>query len=61
MNQLQGISPQRYGNVFVTLNPPPTLEPKADTVVKDGVLEHPIFTADVSLPYTPFLFQKPPS
>ncbi|KAG8997338.1 hypothetical protein FRB94_007693 [Tulasnella sp. JGI-2019a] len=46
MNQLQGIQSSKHGNVFVTLNPPPSLEPKEGTIVKDGVMEHPMFTAD---------------
>lgn len=47
MNQLQDISTQHHGNVFVTLNPPAGFEPRPDTVIATNEAEHPMFTAEV--------------
>ena len=47
MNDLQHLSEEKYGPIFVTLNPP--FEPNPDTVVGRYKYEHPVIDSEVRL------------
>jgi hypothetical protein len=55
MNYVQHLPAEKYGNIFITLNPPYTVDP--DTVFRRIMYEHPVIDGKVSNSNT-FFFEK---